>query len=161
MKSYKYRLYPTVKQAHMLQGTLDHCREIYNAALQERRDAYEMRVRRHPNYYDESTRKRLASEVSIGYNQQAMQLPEIKVEHKAEWAGVNVSQVNPNKTSQMCSACHKEGKHKDLSVRTHICIHCGVVLDRDVNAAKNILDRGLGRSLREPVSSGTFQEAVA
>jgi putative transposase len=83
------------------------------------------------------------------------------VKHKAEYAGVTVYEVDPRKTSQICSACHKEGEHKDLSVRTHVCIHCGVVLDRDHNAAINIRDRGLGRSLREPASSGTFQEATA
>ena len=83
------------------------------------------------------------------------------VKHKAEYAGVTVMQVDPRKTSQICSACHKEGEHKDLSVRTHICTNCGVVLDRDHNAALNILDRGLGRSLREPASLGTFQEATA
>ena len=83
------------------------------------------------------------------------------VKHKAAWAGVTVSEVNPHKTSQICSACHKEGEHKDLSIRTHVCIHCGVVLDRDHNAAINILDRGLGRSLREPVSPGTFRGATA
>jgi len=83
------------------------------------------------------------------------------VKHKAEYAGVTVMQVDPRKTSQICSACHTEGEHKDLSVRTHICTHCGVVLDRDHNAAINIRDRGLGRSLREPASLGTFQEATA
>ena len=31
---------------------------------------------------------------------------------------------------------------KDLSVRTHICPHCGLVIDRDINAAINILNRG-------------------
>jgi putative transposase len=83
------------------------------------------------------------------------------VKHKAECAGVTVYEVDPRKTSQICSACHKEGEHKDLSIRTHVCVHCGVVLDRDHNAAINILDRGLGRSLREPASLGTFQEATA
>ena len=83
------------------------------------------------------------------------------VKHKAACAGVTVMQVNPNKTSQICSACHAEGEHKDLSVRTHICIHCGVVLDRDHNAALNIRDRGLGRSLRETASMGTFRGATA
>jgi putative transposase len=83
------------------------------------------------------------------------------VKHKAEYAGVTVYEVDPRKTSQICSACHKEGEHKDLSVRTHVCTHCGVVLDRDHNAAINILNRGLGRSLREPASSGMFQEATA
>ena len=403
MKSYKYRLYPTDKQAQSMQWTLDRCRSLYNAALQERRDAYEMRVRRHPSYYDEPTRKQLAREVAMSYNAQAMQLPEIKelrpeykelhsqvlqdvlrrvdkgmkaffrrvkngekpgyprfqgkgrfdsftypqagfslthdnrlclskigtikikmhrevtgsvktctikregehwyvcfacevettqklpytdlaigvdmgllhfttdsngdtlenprhfrksrgllkkrqqrlsrakkgsnrrrfasqkvarthrkirnqrrdfhhkaarqlvetyetivfedlsihnmvkrpkpkqdeqgrylpnraaakgglnksiqdagwasfielVEHKAACAGVTVYKVDPRKTSQVCSACNLEGEHKDLSVRTHICVSCGVVLDRDHNAAVNILNRGLGRSLRE------------
>jgi putative transposase len=83
------------------------------------------------------------------------------VKHKAECAGVTVYEVNPQKTSQICSACHKEGEHKDLSIRTHVCVYCGVVLDRDHNAALNILDRGLGRSLREPVSPGTFRGALA
>ena len=83
------------------------------------------------------------------------------VKHKAAYAGVTVYEVDPYKTSQICSACGKEGPHKDLSVRTHICVHCGVVLDRDHNAAVNVLDRGLGRSPRETASSGTFQKALA
>jgi putative transposase len=408
LKSYKYRLYPTKKQVETLGRTLDCCRELYNAALQERRDAYEISVKQHPNYYDEPTRKQRAKEYTVDYSEQSAQLPEIKemreeykeiyaqvlqdilrrvdkgmkaffrrmkngekpgyprfqgknrynsftypqvsnsalgiegnklflpkighiklkqhrpiigeiktctikregehwfvtfaceveqiqklphtdlaigidmglkhfvttsdgdtienprhfrkahghlkklqrslshkkrgsnrrkkvarlvakahrkiqnqrrdfhhkaarilvdtyetivfedlsvhnmmrrpkpkqdengkylpngtaaksglnksiqdagwagfieiVSYKAACAGVNVYKVNPNKTSQMCSACHKEGEHKDLSVRTFICVHCGLVLDRDVNAALNILDRWLGRSLREPAS---------
>jgi IS605 OrfB family transposase len=64
------------------------------------------------------------------------------VAYKAEWAGTHVIFVNPFKTSQRCSACHEEGPHKDLDERTHTCIHCGVVLDRDHNAALNILQLG-------------------
>lgn len=63
--------------------------------------------------------------------------------YKAANAGVTLLLVNPHNTSQMCSSCHEKGPHKDLSVRTHTCIHCGVVLDRDHNAAINILQRGL------------------
>ncbi len=63
---------------------------------------------------------------------------------KAESAGhTTVVFVNPHKTSQLCSACKLEGPHKDLSERTHTCVHCGVVLDRDHNAALNILRLGL------------------
>src|SRR2546422_9800225 len=46
--------------------------------------------------------------------------------------------VNPRFTTQACSNCG-ELVQKSLSVRTHICISCGSVADRDVNAAKNIL----------------------
>jgi putative transposase len=78
MKSYKYRLYPTKKQIETLEWTIDRCRELYNAALQERRDAYNMAVRWHPNYYNEETRKNLASTHAIGYSSQCAELPEIK-----------------------------------------------------------------------------------
>lgn len=49
--------------------------------------------------------------------------------------------VPPQYTSQNCSSCGETVK-KSLSVRTHIC-KCGCVLDRDENAAKNILALGL------------------
>ncbi|MEG3858343.1 RNA-guided endonuclease InsQ/TnpB family protein [Microcoleus sp. herbarium12] len=50
--------------------------------------------------------------------------------------------VNPQYTSQECSSCGAIVK-KTLSTRTHIC-RCGCRLDRDFNAARNILSRGLG-----------------
>jgi putative transposase len=49
--------------------------------------------------------------------------------------------VNPAYTSQECSSCGVVVK-KSLSTRTHQC-KCGCVLDRDHNAARNILSRGL------------------
>ncbi|MBE9032734.1 transposase [filamentous cyanobacterium LEGE 11480] len=49
--------------------------------------------------------------------------------------------VPPHYTSQDCSACGQRVK-KALSVRTHVC-ECGCELDRDHNAAINILQRGL------------------
>ena len=55
---------------------------------------------------------------------------------------VPVIAVPPQWTSQECSACGRMVK-KSLSVRTHICPGCGLVLDRDENAARNILARAL------------------
>jgi transposase len=40
MKAFKFRVYPTQGQVTRLERTLDICRELYNAALQERRDAW-------------------------------------------------------------------------------------------------------------------------
>ncbi len=66
------------------------------------------------------------------------------VRAKAESAGhVTVLLVSPKDTSQICSGCLKKGPHKDLDERTHTCVHCGLVLDRDHNAALNILRLGL------------------
>ncbi|MCF4969956.1 RNA-guided endonuclease InsQ/TnpB family protein [Nostoc sp. CMAA1605] len=50
--------------------------------------------------------------------------------------------VPPHNTSQNCSNCGEKVK-KSLSTRTHVCPHCGYVEDRDINAAINILRRGL------------------
>ncbi len=51
---------------------------------------------------------------------------------------VPIVAVAPHFTSQDCSGCGTRVK-KSLSTRTHICWHCGLVLDRDHNAARNIL----------------------
>jgi putative transposase len=52
--------------------------------------------------------------------------------------------VPPQYTSQNCSTCGTVVQ-KSLSERTHQCSHCGTVLDRDHNAALNILAMGLNR----------------
>ncbi len=59
---------------------------------------------------------------------------------KAECAGRTLLKVSPKFTSQICSTCGTVRK-KDLSERWHSC-DCGTELDRDVNAALNILVRG-------------------
>jgi len=53
-KTFKYRLYPNRKQRERLQETLDLCRELYNAALQERRDGYKV-ARAKLNYYSQAS----------------------------------------------------------------------------------------------------------
>lgn len=66
------------------------------------------------------------------------------LEYKAESAGTQVVAVNPRNTSQVCSGCGAVVA-KELHVRTHDCPHCGLVLDRDVNAARNVLSLALER----------------
>jgi len=61
--------------------------------------------------------------------------------YKAEEAGGQVKLVNPRYTSQDCSGCG-ERIPKTLADRTHICPKCGLVMDRDENAAKNICTAG-------------------
>lgn len=64
------------------------------------------------------------------------------VAYKAEDAGRNFVQVDPRNTTKMCSRCGRLVE-KDLSVRIHNCTFCGLVLDRDENAAINILRLGI------------------
>ena len=61
--------------------------------------------------------------------------------YKAVNAGKETTFAYPNGSSQDCSGCGKPVP-KGLSVRVHKCPHCGLFLDRDVNAAINILRRG-------------------
>lgn len=59
-KAFKYRIYPTKKQNTKLENTFELCRELYNAAIEERTNAYELNGK------------------SISYSVQQNQLPEIK-----------------------------------------------------------------------------------
>lgn len=61
---------------------------------------------------------------------------------KAEDAGRQVVLVDPRNTSKRCSRCGQLVE-KGLSVRVHHCPVCGLVMDRDENAAVNILAVGL------------------
>ncbi len=69
--------------------------------------------------------------------------------YKAESAGRSVVLVNPAYTSQDCSQCGNRAK-KALSERVHRCGMCGLELDRDLNAALNVLARGLACIGLEP-----------
>ncbi|HND20655.1 MAG TPA: helix-turn-helix domain-containing protein, partial [Acidobacteriota bacterium] len=59
-QAFKFRIDPSPAVEAKLNWTLDVCRELYNAALQERRDAYRM------------------CGVSLSYRRQADELPEVK-----------------------------------------------------------------------------------
>jgi len=61
--------------------------------------------------------------------------------YKAFEAGVQIVNVNPHNTSQMCNGCG-EIVPKGVQIRVHTCPHCGFTVDRDVNAALNILGVG-------------------
>ena len=70
--------------------------------------------------------------------------------YKAEEAGRVLVKVDPRGTSQRCSGCGARVPKK-LSVRIHACPYCGIVLDRDENAARNI--QTLGQSVKAPTRS--------
>ncbi len=74
--------------------------------------------------------------------------------HKASSAGGRVELVDPRGTTQKCSGCGMVVK-KSLSERVHRCTDCGLFLDRDLNAARNILNKvGRGTPELTPVEIG-------
>jgi putative transposase len=74
--------------------------------------------------------------------------------YKAENAGRVVVFVKPRNTSQRCSGCGTTVE-ESLDVRVHACPLCGLVMDRDQNAARNILRLGL-ESLGIALEAPTF-----
>jgi putative transposase len=66
------------------------------------------------------------------------------LECTAAYAGKRVVAVPPAHTSQECSGCG-ERVPKRLSVRPHVCPRCGLVLDRDANAAQHLVRAGQAR----------------
>jgi len=91
--------------------------------------------------------------------------------YKAEWAGKKVVFVDPKNTSQLCSECGNK-EHLELSDRIFKCSKCGLILDRDINAAINIKNRGMkelnitpgtggGACLSSPNRDTMIQEAPA
>ncbi len=87
--AYKFRIFPTKAQQTKIEATLRLCCELYNAALQERRDAVKM-VGKSLNYYD-----------------QASQLPAIKEER------TDLKEVHSHKLSNTCSPIAVE----DLNIK--------------------------------------------
>lgn len=64
--------------------------------------------------------------------------------HKAEETGKQLIKVKAKDTTQLCSRCGNKPKVKvELKDRIYKCKKCGSVMDRDVNAAKNILGRAV------------------
>lgn len=92
-----------------------------------------------------------------------------KLHSKAEEAGRVVLQVSPAYTSKSCSGCGHIFEKQKLSDRWVTCPECGLSLDRDHNAAINILKRGLeslsgdGQSLWVPsdLMSGSLAQEAA
>ena len=65
--------------------------------------------------------------------------------YKADWYGRKIIKVpSTYPSSQLCSSCNYQNPlTKDLRVRKWTCPNCGMVHDRDINAAKNILRKGI------------------
>ena len=138
-RAYKFRAYLTCPQEGRAARLLrDHC-DLYNAALEERWEAWRMR------------------KVTVSYGMQSAQLRDIRktdpdghgrhsftaqfasiLTGKAESAGRRVIPVNPAGTSITCHACGQRCERPRQD--TVICPDCGPH-DADVNGARNIYAR--------------------
>jgi len=82
------------------------------------------------------------------------------VEYKADWAGAEVLRVDRFfPSSKLCSDCGAKHKSLTLNVRQWVCTECGVIHDRDENAAINILNEST-RGARESYAVGYTTEVT-
>jgi len=81
--------------------------------------------------------------------------------YKMQILGRHFIQVSPHYTSQKCSGCGGLVP-KSLSVRTHICPYCNLIVGRDENAAKNILKKAMEYGFGEDtaIAGLTTREAI-
>ena len=64
--------------------------------------------------------------------------------YKSQWYGRTLSVIDRYfSSSQICHCCGFQSGKKSEDIREWVCPVCGVIHDRDVNAAKNILNEGL------------------
>ena len=99
----------------------------------------------------QSTNKRLRKSQKGLHNRWSFHDLKLKIEYKAERAGVTVITVPAAYTSKTCSYCKHIGKRSGESFN---CTNCGHSDHADVNGAKNI--RGWGRIIDRPESSTLF-----
>ena len=64
-----------------------------------------------------------------------------QIEYKMKWRGKVVIYINPFETSKRCSKCDTEMCVEGY--RNMRCYKCNTVVDRDINASENILDKGV------------------
>ena len=85
---------------------------------------------------------RRKSGLNRSINEQTWGIIRQQLTYKAEWAGRQLLAVNPRHTSQMCSCCGVVDRKARIGKR-YECASCGSSMDADVNAAINILHKGL------------------
>ena len=155
------------KGSHRRRQAVDHLQRAHQTVQRQRADFHHKTalavLRQYDTIYLEDLRvanlvrnRHLAKSISdAGWAQFRTIL-----EAKAACAGRRVVAVPAQFTSQDCSGCG-ERVPKSLSVRTHVCTTCGLVLDRDENAARNI--QWAGQALRGlvAVAAGANRESAA
>lgn len=156
-RTFEYKLRTNNAFIAACEGELEHSRQIYNAALQERISAYRI-AGKSLNFVAQSrslTEARTLPEVKAHLRQESPSRQGYlgclvgtffrMLREKAESAGREFEAVNPRYTSQTCSRCgHRQPM--PLAVRVFVCESCGHRADRDLNAAENIRMAGQART---------------
>ena len=141
IKGIKLRLYPNQSQREQIWQMFGNDRFVWNQMLEMAKERYQ----NNPNslfvneYGNPQKNHHLAKSIANTSWYQFRTL----LEYKCDWYGKQLVVVKPDYTSQICSNCGFNSGRKPLEVREWTCPKCGIHHDRDVNAAVNILHKGL------------------
>ena len=178
-QAFVYRLYPSRSQERAMEAILTTTRSFYNSLLAERKQAWEERgervtkvhqlrrvkERKATNPYAASVHSHILQVVADDLDKafraffrrvrggEKPGYPRFRT-RKAACAGRWAVCVDPSYTSKHCSGCGERFRQEiTLAVRWVTCETCGLSLDRDHNAAINILNRA--RSVPNPQPART------
>jgi putative transposase len=86
-----------------------------------------------------------------------------QLEYKTEWYGSRLVKADRwYPSTKRCSSCGKVKERMDLAERVYRCEACGLTMDRDLNAARNLEQwPGVARTLKTPVEGGVQPPVVA
>ena len=92
-----------------------------------------------------------------------MQVPSLKlvqmIEYKAKLEGIDVHRITEEFTSQTCSRCGLRRKANRVHRGLYKCKRCGLVINADVNAARNIKQKGLREQQPVVEAAGTVVDS--
>ncbi|MBL8149916.1 MAG: transposase, partial [Blastocatellia bacterium] len=134
--------------------------KLHSKIKHQRKDFAHKQSRKLINKYDLIVYENLNIRAMVGNEHLAKSISDVAwgmffemLDYKAVEAGKRTIDIAPHNTSQLCSnAKCGEKVVKALSQRWHKCPFCGLVLNRDHNAARNILARGINLLQAEGLS---------
>lgn len=152
LESGQYRaLEPKIAQAQR-RGHKRQAKRLHRKAARQRLDAQHkfstMLVRQYGQIFvgDVSSAKLVKTRMAKSVLDAAWGQLKTQLQYKGQQAGRHVEVVNERYTTRACSGCGSLSGPAGLdmlAVRRWVCVDCGDVHDRDVNAARNILTAGL------------------
>jgi len=86
---------------------------------------------------------KVKSQLNRSIGRQGWSMLKEKLEYKADWYGSKLIKVSPEYTSQTCSQCGNTSSESRKTQADFKCVSCGHAMDADLNAAINILNKGL------------------
>nr|WP_246064719.1 transposase [Nonomuraea longispora] len=166
-RSFTFLLRPTTRQAAALAACLEDHRQLYNAALEQRRTAC-ARAGVSVRHGDQSAELReirradpdghLADQHHLAASAERLAAAQRNLAHKAESTGRELIAVNPARTSRTCARCGHCAWESRLTRAAFRCTACGHVAHADVNTTRNIL--GAGLALRQAAEAVQREAAL-